>query len=140
MNQSNSYQNTRLMLGLCVPAIASCLILNSGMFTVQQANAKEAQFFQLAQQNNSPSATREKVRVAVLDFDFSSVSNLNLLSIFQGGSKGVSDILVNRLVKSGNFVVLERSQIDAILREQNLGNSGRVDGKFKVGDIAKPAQ
>ncbi|QLE55094.1 CsgG/HfaB family protein [Nostoc sp. TCL26-01] len=127
MNQNNLYQNKYLKLGLYVPAIASYLIINSGLFAVQSANAQETQIFQIAQQNNSASATREKPRVAVLDFDFSSVSNPSLLSVFSGGSKGVSDILVNKLVKNGNFVVIERSQIDAILREQNLGNSGRVD-------------
>jgi hypothetical protein len=33
MNQSNLNQNTRLMFGLCVSAIASYIILNSGIFT-----------------------------------------------------------------------------------------------------------
>jgi curli biogenesis system outer membrane secretion channel CsgG len=69
----------------------------------------------------------EKVRIAVLDFDFSSVSNPTYLTLFPGGSKGVSDILVNKLVKDGNYVVIERSQIEAILREQDFGASGRVD-------------
>ncbi|HEY9799482.1 MAG TPA: CsgG/HfaB family protein [Leptolyngbyaceae cyanobacterium] len=125
MNQSQSCQNKALFFGLCVPAIATSLIINSGI-TLQQANAQETQI-QIAQQLKSASATTEKVRIAVLDFDFSSVSNPSYLSFLPGGSKGVSEVLVNKLVKSGNFVVVERSQIDAILREQNLGDSGRVD-------------
>lgn len=129
MNQTRSCRNTSLVFSLYLPVITSCLILSSGIFEGKQANANEIP--KIAQSNNSSTnlrlASKEKVRIAVLDFDFSSVSNPNLLSILQGGSKGVSDILVNRLVKDGNFSVIERSQIDAILREQNFGDSGRVD-------------
>jgi curli biogenesis system outer membrane secretion channel CsgG len=39
----------------------------------------------------------------------------------------VSDLLVDRLVKDGTFSVIERSRLDAILAEQNLGLSGRLD-------------
>jgi curli biogenesis system outer membrane secretion channel CsgG len=129
MNQTRFCRNTSLVFSLYLPVITSCLILSSGIFEGKQANANEIP--KIAQSNNSSTnlrlASKEKVRIAVLDFDFSSVSNPNLLSILQGGSKGVSDILVNRLVKDGNFSVIERSQIDAILREQNFGASGRVD-------------
>ncbi len=68
----------------------------------------------------------EKVRVAVLDFDFSAVSNPIYLSYFNGGARGVSDMLVNELVRSGGYTVIERSKIDSILQEQNFGASGRV--------------
>lgn len=70
----------------------------------------------------------QKIRVAVLDFDYSSVSDPRWISIVGGGgSRGVSDILVNKLVESGQYSVIERSRIDAVLKEQNLGASGRVD-------------
>lgn len=80
---------------------------------------------------------QEKPKVAVLDFDFSSVSDPSLLSIFSGGAKGVSDLLVNKLVLGDNYKVIERSQIDAVLREQNLGASGRIDSSTaaKIGKI-----
>jgi curli biogenesis system outer membrane secretion channel CsgG len=127
----NFYNNSSLKSSLYLPFITSCLALNLVGFGVQSANANESQAVKLPQKSHSLTnfkiAANEKVRIAVLDFDFSSVSNPSLLSIIQGGSKGVSDILVNRLVKDGNFVVVERSQLDAILREQNLGASGRVD-------------
>jgi curli biogenesis system outer membrane secretion channel CsgG len=73
---------------------------------------------------------KEKRRIAVLDFDFSSLSDTSFLSgVYAGNaaSKGVSNLLTNELVKSGQFVVIERSRIDAVLAEQNLGNSGRVE-------------
>ncbi len=73
---------------------------------------------------------QRKLRVAVLDFDYSAVNDPKWISFFSGGtggSRGVSDILVNKLVDGGNFSVIERSRLDAVLKEQNLGASGRVD-------------
>ncbi|ERN42648.1 uncharacterized protein KR51_00006380 [Rubidibacter lacunae KORDI 51-2] len=68
-----------------------------------------------------------KLRIAVLDFDFSSVSSPQLLNIFPGIAQGTSDILVTSLVADGTFSVIERSRINAVLAEQNFGTSGRVD-------------
>ncbi|WP_172636058.1 CsgG/HfaB family protein [Synechococcus sp. PCC 6312] len=72
-------------------------------------------------------------RIAVLDFEFASTgltgAGLGSGSAYgsYGPSKGVSDLLTNKLVQSGNFIVVERSQIERIIQEQNLGASGRVD-------------
>ncbi len=73
---------------------------------------------------------KEKRRIAVLDFDFSNLSDTSFLSgVYAGNaaSKGVSNLLTNELFKTGQFIVIERSRIDAVLAEQNLGNSGRVE-------------
>jgi curli biogenesis system outer membrane secretion channel CsgG len=73
---------------------------------------------------------KEKRRIAVLDFDFSSLSDTSFLSgVYAGNaaSKGVSNLLTNELFKTGQFIVIERSRIDAVIAEQNLGNSGRVE-------------
>lgn len=40
--------------------------------------------------------------------------------------QGMSDMLTTALVKSGKFSVFEREQLDRVLAEQNLGQSGRV--------------
>ena len=71
----------------------------------------------------------QKRRIAVLDFDSGSISGNPFASgwMGQGASKGIGDIIVNKLVESGSYRVIERSKIEAILREQNLGDSGRVD-------------
>ena len=71
--------------------------------------------------------TQEKPRIAVIDFDFSSVGSPNLLSLIPGGADGVADLLVTGLVQSDKYTVVERSEIETILAEQNLGASGRVD-------------
>jgi len=71
--------------------------------------------------------TTEKPRIAVLNFDFSSVGNPNLLSLINGGADGVGELLVNALVEGGQYTVIERSRIQSILAEQNLGMSGRIN-------------
>lgn len=50
-----------------------------------------------------PARKPEKVRVAVLDFDYSSPSEPRRLSFLTGGASGVSDILVDRFVESGRY-------------------------------------
>ncbi len=71
----------------------------------------------------------ERKRIAVLDFDFASTSGTGFyygwLGI--GPAKGVSDLLTNALVKDGTYIVLERSKVEQILKEQNFGASGRLD-------------
>jgi curli biogenesis system outer membrane secretion channel CsgG len=83
--------------------------------------------------------TAQKRRIAVLDFDSGSISGNPLASgwLGQGAAKGVSDLIVNKLVDSGIYRVMERSKLDAILQEQNLGESGRVDAgtAAKIGKL-----
>jgi len=66
-----------------------------------------------------------KKRVAILDFDFASVQN------WWGGNwdigKGISDLLVVRLVKDGTYSVVERKALDAVMAEQNFSNSDRAN-------------
>lgn len=73
---------------------------------------------------------KTKKRVAVLDFEFASTgltgAGFNLFG--QGGpAKGISDLITNSLVKNGTYIVIERSRIQEILKEQNLGASGRIE-------------
>jgi curli biogenesis system outer membrane secretion channel CsgG len=125
-NISKSSKNNWMTNYACLPILASFLTFSFGSCSTSLVNAAEIKSTRIAQVSSS-SKPAQKVRVAVLDFDFSSVSNQSFLSIVEGGSRGVSDQLVNRLVKDGQYSVIERSKLDAILREQNLGASGRVD-------------
>lgn len=99
---------------------SSCLPIKAQEIAISQ---KSAQLTALANKQQN----KGKIRVAVLDFDFSTVSNPSFLNFLPGGGKGVSDILVNKLVQTGSFTVIERSKIDAVIAEQDLGGSGRVD-------------
>ncbi|MFN7964980.1 MAG: CsgG/HfaB family protein [Acidobacteriota bacterium] len=85
-----------------------------------------------------PALAQDKIRIAVVDFDTEAI---------QGGwhygwswnnlARAASDNLTNELVKSGRFSVIERQQLDKIMAEQNLGDSGRVNPATaaKIGKI-----
>ena len=75
------------------------------------------------------SSAQDKRRIAVLDFDYATVTS-NVYAYFgsnQDVGKGIADLLVTKLVQSGVYTVVERKQIEKILAEQNFGASGRVD-------------
>lgn len=74
-------------------------------------------------------AADQKKAIAILNFDYSTVQS-GVAAIFgtnQDVGKGVADLLVEKLVKSGQFRVIERKAIDKILAEQNFSNSDRAD-------------
>lgn len=71
-------------------------------------------------------AQSDRMRIAVLDFDFGSTG---AAGYYYGGAeaRGINEILVTRLVQDGTYSVIERSKLDSVLAEQDLGSSGRVD-------------
>jgi len=82
---------------------------------------------------------QQKKRVAVLDFDYATVHS-GVSGIFGTNvdvGKGISDLLVDRLVTSGVYSVIERKALDKILAEQNFSNSDRADpsSAAKIGRV-----
>lgn len=82
----------------------------------------------------------DKRRVAVMDFDYGTVMT-SVQAVFgtnQDIGHGISDMLVNQLVNDGSYRVIERQQLDKILKEQNFSNSNRADTATaaKIGKIA----
>jgi curli biogenesis system outer membrane secretion channel CsgG len=77
-------------------------------------------------------APQEKVRVAVIGFEN------NSSWYYWGDNLGyaAADELVTQLFQTGKFTVVERAQIDAILAEQNFGQSGRVQAS-QAAEIGK---
>ncbi|MBI3665248.1 MAG: curli production assembly protein CsgG [Acidobacteria bacterium] len=72
---------------------------------------------------------QNKKRVAVFNFDYATVHS-GVASIFGldvDVGKGIADLLVDELVKSGVYSVIERKSLDKILAEQNFSNSDRAD-------------
>lgn len=70
-----------------------------------------------------------KPRVAVMDFDYATVRDVSA-SIFGTDmdiGKGITDLVVDKLVNGGTFSVIERKALDKIIAEQNLSNSDRFD-------------
>src|SRR6202023_3045224 len=81
----------------------------------------------------------QKKRVAVLNFEYGTVKS-NAQAIFgtdQDVGKGISDMLVQKLVEDGKYSVIERNALDKVLGEQNFSNSDRADASTaaKIGRI-----
>ena len=71
----------------------------------------------------APTPSQEKVRIAVMNFENNSQWH------WWGDRLGeaAADELVTQLFKTGKYSVVERSQINAVLAEQDFGQSGRVN-------------
>jgi len=72
-----------------------------------------------------------KKRVAIFDFENAAVEGSISSTYFQTHApdigKGVSQLLVTKLVQRGAVTVLERTAVDKVLAEQNLSTSDRID-------------
>ncbi len=76
-----------------------------------------------------PVLQAQKKRVAVMNFDYAAVTT-NVTQLFgtnQDIGKGIADMIVDRLVNSGAYSVIERKELDKIIAEQNFSNSDRAD-------------
>jgi curli biogenesis system outer membrane secretion channel CsgG len=67
-----------------------------------------------------------KKRIAVLDFTDKTGHRMHWWRTGQNVGQGMTDMLTTELVKSKKYTVIERSQIDKIMKEQALGASGAV--------------
>ncbi len=81
----------------------------------------------------------QRPRIAVLDFNYATVMTTSQ-AVFGTNvdiGKGISDMLIDRLVNDGTYRLVERNQIDKIINEQNFSNSNRADPSTaaKIGKI-----
>ena len=65
-----------------------------------------------------------KRRIAVMPFEYGSVTSQ--VGTYDVG-KGVTELMINRLVSDGTYRVVDRQMLDQILKEQNLSVSDRAD-------------
>src|SRR5580698_11581111 len=84
-------------------------------------------------------AAPAKHRVAVMNFDYGTVQS-SVNSIFgadQDIGKGISAMLIEKLVKDGQYSVIERAALDKLLAEQNFSNSDRANptSAAKIGQL-----
>jgi curli biogenesis system outer membrane secretion channel CsgG len=81
----------------------------------------------------TPAFAQNKPRIAVMNF----ANNSTWTYWGENLGRAAADELVTQLVKNGNFTVVERAQLDAILAEQGLGASGAVQPSTaaKIGKI-----
>jgi curli biogenesis system outer membrane secretion channel CsgG len=77
----------------------------------------------------SPGVSQQKKRLVVLNFDYGTVQSYvdSIFGTNQDVGKGISDLLVDRLVRSGVYTVVERNALDKVIAEQNFSNSYRAD-------------
>lgn len=80
-----------------------------------------------------------KKRIAIFDFDYATV-HADVSALFGSNvdvGKGISDLLVNYLVKDGTYSIIERKALDKILTEQNFSNSDRANptSAAKIGKL-----
>ncbi len=69
-----------------------------------------------------------KPRIAVLEFK----NKADNQWWYHGGAAAAQDVFVTELVKSGKFRVVEREQLEALMKEKGLTLSGDVDPKTAV--------
>lgn len=77
----------------------------------------------------SSGVAQTKKRVAVLDFDYAAVQS-SVSAVFGTNvdvGKGITDLVLTRLVNSGTYSVIERKALEKVLAEQNFSNSDRSD-------------
>mgnify|MGYP003341455365 CR=1 FL=1 len=84
-------------------------------------------------------SAQDKKRVAVMNFDYGTVS-ASVIQIWgsnQDIGKGIADLIVEELVKTGTYSVVDRKALDKLLAEQNFQNSDRADANTaaKIGKI-----
>jgi curli biogenesis system outer membrane secretion channel CsgG len=70
----------------------------------------------------------DKPRIAVLEFK----NKADNQWWYHGGAEAAQDVFVTELVKSGKFRVVEREQLEALMKEKGLTLSGDVDPKTAV--------
>jgi len=94
-----------------------------------------------AQEAPAPATGAEapKRLVTVMNFDYGTVQNYvqQIFGSNQDIGKGISDMLVDKLLKDGKYRLVERSALDKILAEQNFSNSDRADANTaaKIGKV-----
>ena len=83
----------------------------------------------------------QQPRIAVMSFDVGSDAKMNAAKQFgmtDDLGRDLSDLLLDKLVADGKYSVIERSKIDAVMKEQITSNSDRNDPATaaKIGKIA----
>jgi curli biogenesis system outer membrane secretion channel CsgG len=74
-------------------------------------------------------AEAQKRKVAVLDFGYATVRS-SVQAYFgtdQDIGKGISDLLIKQLLIGAEYRIIERSALDAIMKEQDFSNTRRAD-------------
>lgn len=80
-------------------------------------------------QQPAPAQQATRPGVAVLDFDIGSTMGRNheTRDDYEALRRGLASLTLNELTANQNIRVVERTQIQQLLQEQNLGREGRIE-------------
>src|SRR6267378_3784146 len=123
----------------CALVLAVCFALGEPASKAQAKPAAPAPAAAPAQASAPATPQGRKKRIAIFDFDYATVQTASA-AVFGTNvdvGKGISDLLVNNLVKDGTYSVIERKALDKILTEQNFSNSDRANpnSAAKIGKL-----
>ncbi|RPI96300.1 MAG: hypothetical protein EHM32_03515 [Spirochaetales bacterium] len=106
---------------VCIMPILSlfiiCFISLSGCSTPGQSGM-------IVKKDAKQTAGAEKMRLAIIDFTAKGIS--------RSDAEMMNDLLRNKMINSGEFIVLERSLMKEIMKEQSLQMTGITDTQFAV--------
>lgn len=101
-----------MLAGLCVSAIAAPATTQPPIFQAQ--------------------ATAKK-RLVVMDFDYGTTNSYYSSYRGVGAAKGISELLINELVNNGTYTVVDRSQLEQVLKQQNRTGTMDVGTATEIG-------
>ena len=117
-----------VLLGLALLLVSGCATTSTRPEQVEAPAATKMQQAKAQQTAAMPMAKRYKRKIAVIRFTNETNYGKALMTDddFDRLGKQASDMLASRLVKSGNFMVFERSDINKIQREQAISGGGLI--------------
>lgn len=115
---------------LWIPLFLSACATVSVKPVVHEAPVPQAQQAKAQREAQSPQAKRYKLKVAVGRFTNETSYGRSLLTDDELDriGKQASDMLISRLIQSGQFVVLERPDLNKITKEQEIAGDSKLVG------------
>src|ERR1700674_5552705 len=110
-------------------AVCAVFLLSSACLAQQKPAPAAPDATPAATPAVAPQPQGPKKRVAVMSFEYGTVMS-SVHAIFgtnQDVGRGISDLLVMKLVNDGKYSVIERAALEKVLGEQNFSNSNRAD-------------
>ena len=120
-------------------AVCAVFLLSSACLAQQKPAPAAPDATPAATPAVAPQPQGPKKRVAVMSFEYGTVMS-SVQAIFgtnQDVGRGISDLLVMKLVNDGKYSVIERAALEKVLGEQNFSNSNRADSSTaaKIGKV-----
>lgn len=79
---------------------------------------------------------KQRKKIAILDFDFANTGDSSYWYSYRGvgAAKGISEMLINKLVNDGAYTIVSRSALENHLREKGISGSIDEATAVKIGN------